>query len=111
MECLRPRGEHDYSIFLTLTPLSGPQEGPWRSQAHTQPSASSASSASWRQTGEAYSYTGERSKAAPGKVRGERKEGRGERGKQVQLHPPPPFGVQREVEVVIEVTGGWAGGH
>lgn len=50
VECLRPRGEHDYSIFLTLTPLSGPQEGPRRSQPqpNTTPTPPSAFT-SWRQ--------------------------------------------------------------
>lgn len=95
VECLRPWGEHEYSICLTLTPLCGPQEGPRRSQGqpnttHTQPSASSAS---WRQTGEAYSYMGQRSKTAPGKVRGEGgKEGKeGGRGGSRSSWPPSGF--------------------
>lgn len=104
------RGEHDYNIFLTLTPLSGPQEALCRSQAwpttptralrlHRLPAPDRGGLQLRRQE--------RKGKAAPpGKVRAE---GRGERGKQVQL---ARFwvSVHREVEVVVEVTGGWVRG-
>lgn len=110
VECLRPRGEHDYNIFLTLTPLSGPQEGPWRSQArlnttHTRPPPSPPPGA--RQRRPAATQAGKERK---GRTTGEGESG-GKRGEGQAGPDGPLLGFcSQEVEVVVEVTGGWAWG-
>lgn len=75
----RPRGERDCNIFLTLTPLSGPWRGPWRSQAqlnttHAQPSAFG------RQIGEASAVWGRERQDQGGEGEGEREGGTEEGG-------------------------------